>query len=141
MGRDGQLEKDKRVRLAPGGADGIRFQSDDQRYVPVLQRDHKGGRGVTLRGHDVEQVSVRQFRAQYLKEGRPAVGHRSDRLGLACRIMKTREVAILAVVNAGTGERPGSSVTRTVCVFNVGDTGSRARSRSSERERYFCIYP
>ena len=79
----GKLEKDKRVRLALGGAHGIRFQPDDQRDVSVLQRDYKGGRGVTLRGHDVEQVSVRQFRAQYLKEGRPAVGHRSDRPGLA----------------------------------------------------------
>ena len=90
MGRDGQLEKDKRVRLALGGAHGIRFQSDDQRDVPVLQRDYKGGRGVTLRGHDVGQVSVRQFRAQYLKEGRPAVGHRSDRPRLAVRIMKNQ---------------------------------------------------
>ena len=86
----GKLEEDKRVRLALGGADGIRFQSDDQRDVPILQRDYKGGRGVTLRGHDVEQVSVRQFRAQYLKEGRPAVGHRRDRPGLTCRIMKNQ---------------------------------------------------
>ena len=48
-------------------------------------------------------------------------------------------MAILAVVWTGTGERPGSSVTRTVRVFNVGDTGSRARSRSSERERYLYL--
>ena len=54
---------------------------------------------------------------------------------------KTSEVAILAVVNTGTGERPGSNVTRTVRVFRVGGTGSKARSRSSERERYSCICP
>ena len=36
---------------------------------------------------------------------------------------------MLAVVKTGTGERPGSSVTRTVRVRKSGETGSKARSR------------
>ena len=86
----GKLEQDKRVRLALRCAHGIRFQPDDQRHVPAFQRHHKGGRGVALRGHDIEQVSVRQFRPEHLEEGRPAVGHGRDRLGLACGIMESQ---------------------------------------------------
>lgn len=78
----GELEQHQRVRLALRRTHGIRFQPDDQRYVPAFQRHHNGGRGIPLRGHDVEQVSVRQFRAQHLKEGRPSVGYGGNRPGL-----------------------------------------------------------
>ena len=78
----GDLKQHQRIGFALRAAYRIRFQADHQGNVLLFQRDNEGCGAIALRRHDVQQVAVRQFWPQNLKERRPAVGDRGNGPGL-----------------------------------------------------------
>ena len=86
----GYLEKHQSIRLAFRGTGRIRFKAYNKRNIPFFQRNNERGRRMSLQGHDIQKISLRQFRTQYLKKCGAAVGNGCNRPRLACRIVKNQ---------------------------------------------------
>ena len=84
----GHLEKHQRIGPAFRRTHGVGLKPHNQGNIPFFQRDDERGCGVPLCGQDVQQVPFRQFRAQYLKGRREAVGDGRYGPRLSCRIVK-----------------------------------------------------